>query len=264
MIFQTCVRIAQPFLNGAASKGSCWHFASVFSFLRHSSEACRHIQLLDVEYVCCELADVRKYFFHKTQRMFLNRTETSQVITAFTYRTYIVFTCQRREMLLQKNINVLTKFLNIIINEEITRYSCPRYIVPGHLTDNSISKLFNHYTLFPLVTSVFSDLHGKMYKTCVIRINQKAEDLRLNYNSVPKQWTVWAAGTKLYCANTACWWNLLVNPSGISLHWACCSVTQVHHGKRWVSQGNVICIFKKKVNLKGATGGLTQITLLKR
>lgn len=89
-------------------------------------------------------------------------------------------------MLLQKNNNVLTRFLNLIIKEEITRYSCPRYIVPGHLTD-SISKLVNHYMLFSLVTSIFSDLHRKMYKACVIRINQNTEDLRLNYNSVPKQ-----------------------------------------------------------------------------
>lgn len=191
--------------------------------------------------------------------MFLNWTDTSQVLTAFTCHTYIVFTCQRREMLLQKNINVLIRLLNLIINEEITRYSCPRFIVPGHFTDNNILKLANHYMLFSWVTSIFSDLHRKMYKTRVIRINQKAEDLRLNYNSVPKQWTVGAAGTKLYCANTAYWWSLLVNPSGIALHWTCCSVTQLHHGKRWVSQGNVICIFKKKVNLKDATEGLTQI-----
>lgn len=93
-------------------------------------------------------------------------------------------------MLLQKNINVLTRLLNLTINEEITRYSCPRYVAPGHLTDNNISKLVNHYRLFSSVTSIFSDLHRKMYKTCMIRINQKAEDLRLNYNSVPKQGTV--------------------------------------------------------------------------
>lgn len=90
-------------------------------------------------------------------------------------------------MLLQKNISVLTRLLNLIINEEITRYSCPRYILSGHLTDNTISKLVNHHMLFSLVTSIFSDLHRKVYKTCVIRINQKAEDLGLNYNSVPKQ-----------------------------------------------------------------------------
>lgn len=93
-------------------------------------------------------------------------------------------------MLLQKNINVLTRLLNLTINEEITRYSCPRYIVPGHLTGNNISKLVNHYRLLSLATSIFSDLHRKMYKTCMIRINQKAEDLRLNYNSVPRQGTV--------------------------------------------------------------------------
>lgn len=41
-----------------APKGSCWHFASVFSFLRRSSEACRSMQLLGLDYACCELADI--------------------------------------------------------------------------------------------------------------------------------------------------------------------------------------------------------------
>lgn len=65
-------------------------------------------------------------------------------------------------MLLQKNINVVTRCLNLIINEEITGYSCPGYIVAGHLTDNNISELVNHYTPFSLVTSTFPDLHRKM------------------------------------------------------------------------------------------------------
>lgn len=126
MIFQNLCENSTILLEWGSLKGVSLAFCLRVFFSEAFLKACRHIQLLGVDYVCCELADVRKYFFRKAQRMFLNRTETSQVITAFTYRTYIVFTCQRREMLLQKNINVLTRFLNLIINEEITRYSCPR------------------------------------------------------------------------------------------------------------------------------------------
>lgn len=60
----------------------------------------------------------------------------------------------------------------------------------GILQTTSSSKLVKCCMLFSLVTSIFSDLHKKMYKTCVIRINLNAEDLRLNYNSVPRQRTV--------------------------------------------------------------------------
>jgi len=60
----------------------------------------------------------------------------------------------------------------------------------GILQTTSSSKLVNCSMLFSLVTSIFSDLSKKMYKTCVMRINLNAEDLRLNYNSVPRQRTM--------------------------------------------------------------------------
>lgn len=76
-----------------------------------------------------------------------------------------------------------------------------------------------------------------MYKTDVIRIIPSGEDLRPNYNSVPRQGSVWAAITKLYCVNTAYWWNLPVNPSGIL-----CTKLVVLSGK---------CITGKDEYLKG-------------
>lgn len=62
------------------------------------------------------------------------------------------------------------------------------YLVISQTTASS--ELVDCCMLFSLVTSLFSDLHEKKYKTHVIRINLNAEDLRLNYNSVPRQWTV--------------------------------------------------------------------------
>lgn len=57
IVFQICVRKACTCLNVAASKGSRWHFTSMFSFLKHSLGARKYIPLLDLDRICCKLTN---------------------------------------------------------------------------------------------------------------------------------------------------------------------------------------------------------------
>lgn len=64
-----------------------------------------------------------------------------------------------------------------------------REILYLDIFQTTASKLANHFMLFSLLTS-FSRRTDRKYKTRVIKINLNSKDLKLNYNSIPRQWTV--------------------------------------------------------------------------